>query len=86
MPQRFQTGIAPERCPVVSSGFPTTWETVLMLEPQKALKVSLRFGDEAHPQPMGPAGAAPLMWAVMRAMNTHSQDATVLGTPWTPLI
>lgn len=57
-----------------------------MLEPQKALKVSLRFDDEAHPQPMGPAGAATLMWAVMRAMNTHSQGATVLGTPRTPLI
>lgn len=65
---------------------PHPWETVLMLEPQKALKVSLRFDDEAHPQPMGPAGAAPLMWAVMRAMNTHSQGATVLGTPRTPLI
>lgn len=57
-----------------------------MLEPQKALKVSLRFGDEAHPQPMCQAGAAPLMWAVMRAMDTHSQGATVLGTPRTPLI
>lgn len=57
-----------------------------MPEPQKALKVSLRFGNEAHPQPMDPAGAAPLMWAVVRATNTHCQGATVLGTPRTPPI